>query len=332
MYKIVLPGLIFVLASTISGCDQKSTTAQTPAPATTTQQQDTQPTQAAEPPAPAQANMTIQHPSGESVVMKNPQRVITLDFGTLDTLDELGLSDRIVGMPTGSIPDYLSSYDGGEYVNAGNMKEPDLEAIRQAKPDVIVITGRQGKSYDQLAEIAPTINLSIDGKNYLGSFKHNAETVGKLFDKQAEVEKALAELNKKMADYQAEAKASDLKALVIMHNANKLSVANTGSYATIIHDLAGIKRADENTEAKRQAADDAYFSTVNPDIIFIVDRDAAIGQDKFVPALLETDTIKNTNAYKNDRVVYLTPDLWYLSGGGLKSLSLQLDEAIAAIK
>ena len=32
------------------------------------------------------------------------------------------------------------------------------------------------------------------------------------------------------------------------------------------------------------------------------------------------------------KVVYLTPDLWYLSGGGAESLDLQIDEVIDALK
>lgn len=49
--------------------------------------------------------------------------------------------------------------------------------------------------------------------------------------------------------------------------------------------------------------------------------------------LLEDDEqVRQTNAFRKGKIVYLQPDLWYLSGGGLESLSLQLDEVGSAIQ
>lgn len=323
MNKIVSLGIILTLSAAIAGCDQKTNNEVKP-------ESSSQPSEVVSP-APKAENITIKHASGETTVMKNPQRIVVLDFGTLDTLDQLDLGDNVVALPKSNVPDYLEQYKDEKYANTGNMKEPDIETISQSNPDLIIITGRQNKSYEQLSGIAPTINLSVDNKNYQDSFKHNANIIGELFDKQATIKQEIDRLDKEIAEYRAKTEASDLKALVIMHNANKLGSANTSGYATIIHDIAGLKRADINLEAKRQAIDEPYLSAVNPDIIFIIDRSAAIGQDKLDSALLETDAFKNTNASKNDKIIYLTPSLWYLSGGGLESLTLQLDEVIDAL-
>ena len=43
------------------------------------------------------------------------------------------------------------------------------------------------------------------------------------------------------------------------------------------------------------------------------------------------DFIKASNAYKNDRVVYVNPEIWYLTEGGLSALQIQIDE-LATIK
>ena len=37
-------------------------------------------------------------------------------------------------------------------------------------------------------------------------------------------------------------------------------------------------------------------------------------------------------AENKTQVVYLTPDLWYLSGGGAESLDRQIDEVINGLK
>lgn len=42
--------------------------------------------------------------------------------------------------------------------------------------------------------------------------------------------------------------------------------------------------------------------------------------------------IKTTKAYKENHVVYLDPNYWYLSGGGLISVSEMVKEVGAAFK
>jgi len=274
------------------------------------------------------SNITVNHPNGQTIVSKQPQRIVVMDFGTLDTLEKLQLSQRVVAYPLNNLPTYLSTYKEGHYQNAGNMKEPDLATIQQVKPDLIVITGRQGKSYEQLTNIAPTINLGINAHDYLNSFIANNQLMGELLDKQITTENEIAKIKQKIVKSHEQAEKSDQKALVIMHNAGKLSAANSSQYATIIHDLAGIKRADSDTKPKRQMIDEAYLTTINPDIIFVVDRGAAIGQEAYKPELLEQVTTQPIKAIQNKRIIYLTPDLWYLSGGGLISLNKQLDEVM----
>lgn len=69
------------------------------------------------------------------------------------------------------------------------------------------------------------------------------------------------------------------------------------------------------------------ISQVNPDIIFVVDRTLAIGGDDTKNSdILDNALLQETNAGKNKRIITLTPDLWYLSGGGLESTKLMFDE------
>ena len=56
---------------------------------------------------------------------QNPQKVVVFDNGSLDTMDALGVGDRVVGAPTKNIPAYLKKYQKVE--SAGGIKEPDLE-------------------------------------------------------------------------------------------------------------------------------------------------------------------------------------------------------------
>ena len=61
-------------------------------------------------------------------------------------------------------------------------------------------------------------------------------------------------------------------------------------------------------------------------------RNAAVGGQTSGQELIENDLVKNTNAYKNDQIVYLSPDYWYLSGGGLVSVVEMVNEIEGSIK
>ncbi|BBI64593.1 hypothetical protein HSBAA_58990 [Vreelandella sulfidaeris] len=71
------------------------------------------------------------------------------------------------------------------------------------------------------------------------------------------------------------------------------------------------------------------ISEINPDVVLVVDRSAAIG-DEPADADALTQALSDAGAEKA-QVVMLTPALWYLSGGGLQSLRLQIEEVSSAL-
>ena len=89
------------------------------------------------------------------------QRIATFDLGSLDTLDALGLSEQVVGVPKASLPNYLEQYAEDSYTDIGGLRSPDMDAIRASEPSLIVYTGRQGDWEDELGEIAPLLNTSL---------------------------------------------------------------------------------------------------------------------------------------------------------------------------
>lgn len=41
--------------------------------------------------------------------------------------------------------------------------------------------------------------------------------------------------------------------------------------------------------------------------------------------------IQQTSAYRNEQVFYLNPDVWFISGGGLTSVELMVDDIVELI-
>lgn len=275
--------------------------------------------------ADAQTTETVKvtHELGETEVPKNPEKVVVFDFGILDTLDQLGV-ESVAGVAQGNIPTYLEQYEDTEkYENIGTLKEADFEAIHAMDPDLIIISGRQAEMYNEFSDIAPTIHLGVDTTDYMNSFTMNMETVGEIFGKEAEIEEELAAINEQIEGIKEKTATSDEKGLIVLANEGKVSAYGAASRFGIIHDVFGVKQADEGIEASThgQSITYEYILDTNPDMMFVVDRNAAVGNDASAKDSLENELVQKTNAYQNDKIIYLDPDYWYLSGGGLQSVS-----------
>ena len=101
--------------------------------------------------------ITISHFNGVSQVKKNPKKLVVLDYSALDNMLAMDISNVEIATSSKCIPRYIDT-SKFNITDVGNLKEPDLEAIYNFKPDLIIINGRQLKYYDNLSKIAPTIN------------------------------------------------------------------------------------------------------------------------------------------------------------------------------
>lgn len=277
-----------------------------------------------------QSSITVNPDNKQSIVVpKSPSKVVVMNYGALDTLDALGKGSIVVGTPLSVLPSYLEQYKSVS--DTGSMKEPSIDAIKQVKPQLIVIDGRQASRTEELSKIAPVINLSVDAKNYLESTKNHINVLADITGTEKKAEDLIQLLDTKVTNAQAVAQASHKKAIVAIHNDGKMILINGSSSAALIHDVLKVKRAVPLTpqpSVKPTFIDNSYISKVKPDIVYVVDRSKAIGQSAMKNDFLNPKVL----AKSKTEVIYLTPDLWYLSGGGAESLDRQIDEVINALK
>ncbi|MFS0872342.1 siderophore ABC transporter substrate-binding protein [Paenibacillus xylanilyticus] len=278
--------------------------------------------------------IVIKHQLGETTVKKNPQKVVVFDYGVLDSLDQLGV--EVAGVPQEGIPPYLEKYNDAKYTNVGGLKEADFEKVNAMSPDLIIISGRLSDSYEELSEIAPTIYMAVDTEDYMNSLTSNVKTLGEIFGKEAEAEKQLASIESSAKALKDKVTAAGKNALIVLTNEGKLSAYGAGSRFGVIHDVFGFTPADANIEVSThgQSVSFEYVMETNPDYLFVVDRSAVVaGQGEAAPAkqVIENDLVKNTTAYKEGHIVYLDPNYWYLSGGGLESIQEMIKEVDASV-
>ncbi|MBP6346158.1 siderophore ABC transporter substrate-binding protein [Neisseriaceae bacterium CLB008] len=281
--------------------------------------------------APA-ATVSVEHKLGTVEVKQNPERVVAFDFGALDTLEALGVD--VIGLPKANIPAYLSKYKDDKYADMGGLKEPNFEAIHAAKPDLIIISDRQAKLFDQLNEIAPTVYTNVDYNDYVPSLEKNVKTLASLFGKEAQADEALATLKADIASVNEKTNAMPEKGLIVLVNDGKISAYGSKSRFGFIHDVLGVKQADEaiSVSTHGQSVAFEYIVKTNPDYIFVIDRSAVVGNSETAAKqVIENELVQKTNAFKNGHIVYLDPNTWYLSGGGLGSTKEMVEEVKAAL-
>lgn len=301
----------------------------------------------------------------EIIVPYNPKRIAVLDLAALDILDNLGVGDRVVGSADTSI-DYLSNYvDNANIKNLGTIKEADIEAVMECEPDVIFIGGRLSASYDKLSEIAPVIYLATDTeKGLVESVTNNAKTIASLFGLESEVDKKTSDFAKRIDELK---KVSDGKtALVGMTTSGGFNLLGNDGRCSIIGKEAGFNNLTATSNGTAQTdksqeksgngqnsedksgynksgstgsphGNESSFETVvakNPDYIFVMDRDRAIGTNgaKMAQEIVENELVKSTDAYKNGRIVYLEhPAVWYTAEGGISALDIMLQDLESAL-
>ncbi|WP_452436651.1 siderophore ABC transporter substrate-binding protein [Peribacillus butanolivorans] len=274
--------------------------------------------------------ITVKHQLGETKVKTNPEKVVVFDMGTLDTLDKLGV--EVAAVPHDGLPKYLSKYEGTTE-NAGGLKEPDFEKINEIAPDLILISGRQSDAYEELSKIAPTVYVGVDTTKYMESFEENVTLLGKIFGKEKEAAKAFASVEENITALKEKAP-TDKKGLIILASGGKVSAYGPDSRFGIIHDVFGVPAVDDKLEVSThgQSISFEYIAEKDPDYLFVVDRDAVAGDGAAAKETVENDIVKNTKAYKEGNIIYLDPNYWYLSGGGLESVDSMVKEVSEGIK
>ena len=294
------------------------------------QNQQTQQEQSAE-----QTTVQITDANGEkSELKKNPKRVVVFDYGVADILKNLGV-DAVVGLPkNGKMPEILSNYSDDKYTNVGSLKETDFEAVESLNPDLIIIGGRQAEDIDSFKEIAPTVNLAVDGQDYMNSFKTVVTDLGNLFDKQDEAKKAIDEIEAKIAKVNKTVAEKGLTASVVMANEGSISVFSAKSRYGLIYNGLGFTEADKNIDDSThgQQVSFEYFLENKSDYVFVVDRGAVTGKGEAASKLFDNEVMNKTEVAKNGNIVYLNSVIWYTMTGGIESTNQMIDEIADAIK
>ena len=266
---------------------------------------------------------------------EGPARVVLTSHAAADTLDELDLEDRVVGLTqSGVFPDALDTYASDEYTDVGSLKEPKMDVIAELGPDLILFGARTEAMEPEFAKISDQVIAGDpDTSDTVASNRAKVEEIAALFGAEDKAAEQLAEIDERVAETRAKAEDAGT-ALVLMTSGGKVTAYGPGTRFDIIFNELGMESAGDVAAEGRHGAPLSWeqIAELNPDHVFVIDRDAAIGAEgEAATALLDNPLFNRTSAATNGNVHMLDGQNWYLIGGGLGVLDAMIGEIDSAV-
>ncbi|MGJ7038722.1 iron complex transport system substrate-binding protein [Shinella sp. BE166] len=280
------------------------------------------------------AELEVGTAAGPKTVKTPVETVAVFDIAAVDTLDKLGI--KPAGLPSNLYLQELSHLKDGATV-VGDIFEPDLEALSALAPDLIILGGRSSTKVDATTQVAPTIDMTMDGDDLLEQARERLSTYGRLFGKETEAEAAVKELNAAVEKARA-AVAGKGKALIVMTNGPKITAYGPGSRFGWLHRSLDLPAAISDVQAAThgEAVSFEFIREANPDWLIVLDRAAAIGSnDQNAKITLDNELVAQTVAWQKGQVVYLPSGDFYIAAGGAQAMMrvyAAISEAFAAAK
>ena len=215
------------------------------------------------------------------------------------------------------------------------IKEADLEAVMACQPDIIFIGGRLSSSYDALSEIAPVVYLSTDTElGVVGSVEKNASVIASIFGLEDQADSLMADFKDRLqtlADF-----AKGKTAVIGMCTSGGFNVLGNDGRCSLIGVEAGFENLcnDDVTSTHGNESSFELLVSLDPDYIFVMDRDSAIGTEgaQLAKDIMENELVMGTRAWQEGNLVYLEhPAVWYTAEGGITALDVMISDLEGAL-
>lgn len=265
---------------------------------------------------------------GTVTVPVNPKNVVALDNRTFETLSDWGI--ELAAAPKPVMPADSPYVSDEAVLDIGNHREPNLEILASVEPELVIIGQRFASYYEDIKAVVPNaavIDLNFDvskeaekpGDNLVNGLKDSTMALGKIFDKNEEAEKLIADFDKAIETTKAAYNGTDTVMSVVVSGGNiGFSAPKTGRVWGPMYEIFGWVPSLEIKEASSDHQGDEIsveaIAQSNPDWIFVLDRDAAVSSSEdAVPAkdvIDNSPALKNTKAVTEGNIVYAPNDTY----------------------
>ncbi|PJJ30608.1 siderophore ABC transporter substrate-binding protein [Lacrimispora celerecrescens] len=265
---------------------------------------------------------------GLVTVPVNPQKVISLDNRTYETLSDWGI--ELVAAPKGVMPADSPYVTDESVLDIGNHREPNLEIIAASDPDLVIVGQRFASYYEEIKKLVPNavvIDLNFDvseeadtpGENLVNGLKDSTVALGKIFNKNKEAEQLTADFDQAIEAAKSAYNGTDTIMSVVVSGGNiGFSAPHSGRVWGPMYEVFGwVPALDIDNTTSDHQGDDISVEAIaqsNPDWIFVLDRDAAVSSTTdAVPAqdvIDQSPALKNVTAVTEGHIVYAPADTY----------------------
>ena len=268
--------------------------------------------------------VTVEDNFGAQEVSLPVENIASTDNRTFEVLEEWGV--ELVAAPKALVPFTIPEYRENESIqDMGNHREPNLEVLTAAQPDLIVNGQRFTQHREDIIKLNPEAAIvelePRDGEPFEAELKRQVTELGKVFEKEGEAEQLIADFDAAVERARA-AYNPDEKVMAVNVSGGTIGyiAPSVGRTYGPVFDMIGLTPALEVPEgSSNHQGDDISVEAIasaNPDWILVLDRDGATdtrNTDEYVAAsqvIEESDPLKNVTAIQEGQVVYAPEDTY----------------------
>ncbi|MBE1515477.1 siderophore ABC transporter substrate-binding protein [Nesterenkonia halotolerans] len=269
--------------------------------------------------------VTIEDDHGTHEVSTDPQSVIVTDNRSFRTLEAFGVQPSAA--PLGLMDAQTHSYAEDESIlDLGMHREPNLENVVAAEPDLIINGQRFQQYYQDLTELAPEATIlefePQEDADLVEELIRKTESLGSVFAEEDAAAELVEELETEVARVQ-EAYDGESTVMGLLTSGGDMSYVAPGPEGRAIgpvfdtFDLVPALEQEGENESHGDDISVEAIATANPDWLLVMDRDARISQEEegYSPAaeiVEDSEALQNVTAVEEGNIVYL-PENFYLT-------------------
>lgn len=268
--------------------------------------------------------ITVEDNHGTQEIALPVEAIASTDNRSFEILDAWGID--LVAAPKQLVPFTVEGYkNDDDIIDLGTHREPNLEALTAAQPDLIVNGQRFAQHYDAITKLNPEAAIvefePREGEPLDAELKRQVEELGKVFGKESEAEQLIADFDEALErakaayDPQQKVMAVNVSGGTIGYIAPKVG----RTYGPVFEMIGMTPALDVDNASDDHQGDDISVEAIasaNPDWILVLDRDGGTNTrntDEYVAAaqvIEESDPLKNVTAIQEGQVVYAPEDTY----------------------
>lgn len=269
----------------------------------------------------APATVTIEDNHGTVEVPVNPERVVALDNHVFETLAQWDVP--LVAAPKPIMGTVWPVYtDDDAVLDVGSHREPNLESIIAAQPDLVIGGYRFSESYSDIVSQNPGAVVietePVEGDDFNQALKDQITSLGAIFDRAEDAQAINDAFDQAVSDASEAYNGTDsVVGLITSGGEIGYTAPVTGRSLGVLFPTLDLQPAIEQAAEDTSHGDDISVEAIAaaaPEWIIVLDRDGAgVGEGEYTPAaelIGGSEALAAVPAVVKDQIIYLDADFY----------------------